>query len=121
MANMEVKNFGLEKMVQFWDCEFETGKVTGSGDIKKGTVLARAIDGSFEAWDGTTGNPVAVYVDNDETIGSGIPCRALISGKVHKELILVAGAEATVAQLDALKAAGIIALPCNETNITDNQ
>lgn len=125
MANMTIKNYGSDKLVQFGDCEFETSKVVfaSAGTLKKGAILARGADGFMKVWDGSTGSPVAVYVDDDATLSAAgnVPCRALISGKVHKELVLVDDNEPTADQLDALKACGIVALPTTEVNGLDNQ
>lgn len=121
MENMKVQNYGTDKMVQFDNCDFETGIVVSTGDLKKGAILTRGDDGNFKVWDGSTGEPVAVYVDDNEAQAGNVPCRALISGKVHKELIYVVDAAPTAAQFDALKAAGIVALPSTELNGFDNQ
>ena len=55
------------------------------------------------------------------SVAGTVPCRALITGKVRKDKILVGGSAADIADLDALKAAGITPIAITEMNITDNQ
>ena len=122
---MNIQNYGANNLIHFGDCEFESNVVTfaAAGSVKKGDILARAADGTFELHDGSTTTPVAVYIDEDVTLSAAgtVPCRALITGKVRKDKILVGGSAADVADLDALKAAGITPMAITEMNITDNQ
>lgn len=125
MANMNIQNYGSDNLIHFDDCEFESNVVTfaAAGSVKKGDILARAADGTFKLHDGSTTTPVAVYIDEDASLADAgtIPCRALIAGKVRKDKILVGGSTADIADLDGLKAAGIIPVAFTEMNITDNQ
>jgi len=66
--------------------------------------------------------PAAVVTYPVTAAGAGnVSIRAMIAGKVRAERLVVSGGSVTVAILDALRRAGIVAVSVDELNALDNQ
>ena len=104
------------------DNEFETGvlaDVPANGVIKAGTCLKR--DGEkFAVLTTPASEKVAAVVpfdvENEKGAAADIPFRALISGKVRADKVLVNGSTATAEQLDMLRACAIV--PVKVTDVS---
>ncbi len=94
--------------------DFETGILTipAGETVPAGAFLIRGADGKFTVVSDTnTENPVAVNpveLKNTGAAPADISFRALISGKVRRDMLSVGGQPITDAQADMIRQYGII-------------
>lgn len=118
---METKTIDTSVLL-LGDNEFETGLlavVPANGVIKAGTCLKR--DGEkFAVLKTPASEKIAAIVpfdvENETGTAADIPFRALISGKVRADKVLIDGNAATAEQLDMLRACAII--PVKVTDVS---
>lgn len=132
MANITIENVDLGNVV-LDSGVFRDDVITfaGADVLAEGTILARttatgklgiyAIGGA-----GGLGVPVAVLTYEVTATGAGdVPVRALVSGKVREELLIVDadgdGSNITPAILDQLRNVSIVPVSVTELNVLDNQ
>jgi hypothetical protein len=147
MPDMKIHNVE-NKALFMGDCEFETGVLTvpANSTVPAGALLKRGADGKFAAVLNTgpvqinvadegspvnvpvpgvpVDNPVAVNpypVKNPAAEPADISFRALIAGKVRRDLLSAAGEAITDAHADMLRSYGIIAKTVHNTARLDNQ
>jgi hypothetical protein len=146
MPEMQIHNVE-NKALFMGDNEFEYGLLTvpASTAIPAGALLKRTADGKFApvantdpvqidvgdeapktvAIPGVPADiPVAVnpaQVKNTAEAPADISFRALISGKVRRDMLSIGGQPITDAQGDMLRAYGIIARAVYDTSRLDNQ
>jgi hypothetical protein len=112
-------------VVALGDNEFETGliNVPGNSTIKKGTVLRRLGTGKFApVTDTEEETPIAVNpfdIPNTEAAARDLSIRAIISGPVRADLLLIDGEETTVFENDMLRAYTIIPVKQNDISRTE--
>ena len=120
-GNYEKKSIELQSLL-YGDNEFETGTLKVSAgesiNVPDGAVLVRGDDGSYApATAEDTGKAVVVLVDGvitPITAAGDYAVRVCISGRVNRNLLTVAGAAVTDAQVNLLRDYGILALPTRE-------
>ena len=118
---METKTIDTSVLL-LGDNEFETGvlaAVPANGVIKAGTYLKR--DGEkFAVLKTPASEKVAAIVpfdvENEKGSASDVPFRALISGTVRADKVLINGNAATVEQLDMLRACAIVPLKVTDVS-----
>jgi hypothetical protein len=130
MAEIEVHNVA-SKSLMLGNNEFEGGLLTiaAGGTIPAGAMLKRdAATGKFTVVTTTTGDtaetPVALNPCEEKNAGQAdadIPFRALIWGKVRRDMASMNGTALTDAQCDMLRNYGIIAVKVHDISRTDNQ
>jgi hypothetical protein len=125
---------------------YETGTIEVSADsvIKAGVVLYRAPDGKFAPVTDTSPATISADVGGDETeipipgtsvqppvavnpfdipnkaqTAADLSIRALISGQVRADLLTIDDDPITVAQMDMLRAYGIIPIKVNDLSRTE--
>jgi hypothetical protein len=144
MDGMKVTNV-VNKVVAIGDNLFESGIITvpEATTIPAGTVLKRAEDGTFAVAGNVApdpGNPasgggwatppspgdvpVAVMpfdLTNSENSSASISFRAIISGRVRRDMLQIGGISITDAQCDALRSYTIIPVKVKDLARLDNQ
>jgi hypothetical protein len=126
----EMKIHNVENKALFMgDNEFEYGLLTVPANtmIPAGALLKRIADtGKFEPVVNTNPADIPVAVNPVEIKNAGAQAgdfsfRALIAGKVRRDLLSIGGQPITDAQGDMLRAYGIIARAVYDTSRLDNQ
>lgn len=129
MANIEITNNSPNGFV-IWEPVFEDNTLTSSGAVTwpAGTILGRiTADSKLTAYDPGAGDgsevPVAILHDETEFTAAGdLAIRALINGRVRAgDLTVVGQGVPTIAQIDALRDYGIVALNVQQLAELDNQ
>lgn len=133
MANITITNADVGA-VEFADGKFldETLTVGGALTVKAGTILARDSVSlklvPFVVGGATNENGIPKAVITYEVVATGagdIPIRALVSGQVKKERLVVQadgdGDNITKAHLEVLRDYGIVAIPVKQLAGLDNQ
>jgi hypothetical protein len=120
MSGVDFDTIDNQKVVGIGDNLFEQGVIAmGAGaTIAAGTVLKRE-GNKFAACNGADDEvPLAVVPFKLTNSGGAadIAFRALVSGKVRKELLTLNGAEISKAQADALRDYGIIAVSITDVS-----
>lgn len=116
----ESENHAIGSLL-FGDNEFRTETLTVAADssIGDGTVLTRDSDtGKLVAASTSTG---ALFILCNEvntpfTTAGDYPVRVVISGRVDRRKVNLAGSELTDADVDALRANGILAMDAYSVN-----
>ena len=112
-------------VVALGDNIFETGliNVPGNSTIKKGTVLQRLASGKFApVTDTEDETPLAVNpfdIPNPAANAADLSIRAIISGPVRADLLLIGGEETTAAENDMLRVYTIIPVKQNDISRTE--
>ena len=106
------------------DNEFETGLITvpGNSKIKKGVVLKRAGSKFAPVTNTATEKPVAVNpkeIENKNAAPADLSLRAIISGPVRADLLLIGNNVTTDDQNDMLRATSIIPIKQNDISRTE--
>ncbi len=121
MANVETAIINTSELL-LGDNEFEAGvlkDVPGEKTIKAGTFLKR--DGDKFAVLQTPASETVVAlvpfdVKNEKDSTADVPFRALISGKVRADKVLVGENVATAEQLDMLRSCAIIPIKVSDVS-----
>ena len=125
MSRGKVKSRVVENsVVGLGGNEFETSliAVTANSVIKKGTVLSR--DGNkFKPVDpAASEKPVAVNpfdIPNEGDAQANMSFRAIISGPVRADMLLINGVNTTDAENDMLRGASLIPIKTNDISRTE--
>jgi hypothetical protein len=125
MPDVEIHNVE-NKALFMGDNEFEQGTLTvpANTTVPAGATLVRELDGKFSPAGGEASDILAINpapVKNKSAAPADISFRALISGKVRRDLVTFGGAAITDAQADQLRSYGIIARTVYNTARLDNQ
>lgn len=132
MANMNITNVDLGSVI-YCDAvhEADTLNFAGTATYKEGTIVGRLTANgrlhpfTIGASDGSQ-TPIGVLTTEYSRTGSGtLPCRALITGKVRKERLVVHAdggpANLTQVHIDTLRDYGIVVLSVRDLSVLDNQ
>ena len=103
----------VSQELQLGGCEFEQGRISlgGGATVKAGTILKRADDRKFAvAEEGDAFIAVVPFdMTNTDSADATLGFRAIISGRVRRDMLNIDGATAiTSAQADNLRANGNI-------------
>lgn len=130
--SIAITNVDLGNVV-FQGAEFRDELLTfaAAGTVVEGTILARLTatqNLTPFVVGGAGGAEIPTHVVTYDVVATGagdVGVRALISGKVRKESLIVdadgTGANITTAHLESLRGLSIIAINVSELNIQDNQ
>ena len=150
MGGMKVTN-PVNRVVMLGDNRFESGviNIAAGATITAGTVLKRNEDGKFAPVEntgttpGTPGVPAAgggwateptdpvpgdvpaavmpFDITNAKSAAADLGFRALVEGRVRRDMLKIADSELTAAQCDMLRNVGILPVKVTDLSQPDNQ
>ena len=132
-ANFRVENVNIGSVVLGEHQHRDFLLTFAAGPVPPATVvtmpsgtIVKVVAGKLEPFAVGDTEPLAVLTyDVCGTAAGDVPCRAMLSGRVRKELLIIeADGDATnvdAAVIDQLRDHGILAIDVNELNFPDNQ